>query len=261
MSVLPLEIINRGSKELKGFYICLFILAYALGRTFPSFSYSYVIFGLVAIYIIYESYNYTIDGENEMYIKIEDRIKYLDLVISESTKVQKTLLGLRINTYIPGFESSVQTDSYLYLDPNMVNLLYSVRDYEQYSPQCYQKILRLVNYTMKLLYDMQRVDPNGDIALKNCAVNFEVAQYFVKLSNNYFHSFIYALPVEKNYSNKFKRSMNRFRLLNKRNLDSMKYICDLQRKKSRVSISTKYIGPEYNGAKPYEDGDKYLFFT
>jgi hypothetical protein len=263
---LPSVIIAEGNKELKFYYILILLgSSYFFSRIFkPSPN---AVFGiLLGLYIIYELYNYKKYDVNDKNKKIIEKLEYLNYIIKESYKRQDTLLGLRssLKSYIPGFKSSVQLESYLFLDPNMINLLYSIKDFETYSSINYSKILVLTNNILKLLNDMRLKDPKGGIALIDCAKNFEVAQHFTKLSNNYFHSFVYSLPPQKEYSKKYMSALKRFRLLNKRNLDTMKDICTTQRKINPVSIRTVFIGPEYEGAKPHdlaEDTTNFFWFN
>lgn len=249
-SFLPLEILNAGSKELRFLYIFVFLTSvYIFSRVFTLNS--SIIFGIIiGIYLIYQiftSYQQDVTDLNKVIIQ---KLFYLDNIMEENTIRQQTDIGLRIDSYIPGFESSVDVESYLYLNPNLINLLFSIRDYEKYSPQNYNKVLKITNYVLKLQFDMELKDPSGKTALRECSRNFQVAQYLVKTASNYFHSFIYSLPVEKTYSIKFISSMNRYRVLTKRILDKMKIICEQQEKDNGISAKTIFIGPEYEGPKP-----------
>lgn len=257
--IFPLEILLAGSKELRFLYILIFFISiYIFSRVFKlDLS---IIFGIiVALYLIYQIYISYQNDVNDLNKTLIQKLAYLDNIMEENTIRQQTDLGLRTDSYIPGFESSVDIESYLYLNPNLINLLFSIRDYEKYSPQIYAKILKLTNYILKLQFDMQLKDPEGKTALVECSRNFQVAQFLVKTASNYFHSFIYSLPVERTYSVKFISSLFRYRILTKRILDLMKDICQEQETRNGISAKSIFIGPEYEGAKPIDSNDDSLF--
>lgn len=256
---LPFNIVSRSSKESQLYYLVIVVILSFLFSTTIKLDISAVFGIIVSIYIIYEISNYEKNNDGDMNIKLEKKLIYLDKVLSQSLKTQKTTIGLRKDSYIENTEPSTDIKSFLYLDPNLINLLYSVRDYELYSEIVFGRVLRSVNFMLKLKNDMLMKTPSGDIALQDVARNFQAASSFGKQAMNYFNSFIHSLPSNTYYQKKQADSMKRLQLLIKRNTDEMKIIYEKQNKNKTVTPKSVFIGNEYDGPKFLETMDDLKF--
>lgn len=256
---LPFNIVSRSSKESQLYYLSILVFLSFLFSTTIKLDISSVFGIIVSIYIIYEISNYEKNNDDDINIKLEKKLNYLDKVLEQSLKTQKTTVGLRKDSYIEGTETSTDIKSYLYLDPNLINLLYSIRDYELYSEIVFGRVLRSVNFMLKLKNDMLMKTPDGDIALQDVARNFQAASGFGRQSMNYFNSFIYSLPPNTYYQKKQAEAMKRFQLLIKRNTDEMKVIYEKQNKNKPVTRKSVFIGNEYNGPKFIDSMDDLKF--
>jgi hypothetical protein len=188
------------------------------------------------------------------------KIKYLNNILDDNVKKQKTNDGLRTFTYINGTEASVYTTSFLYTDPEAARLMYSIRDYEIYSPRNYFKVLYNINILLKLKNDFSLRTPDNKIALQDCASNLKTAGKVYKNILNHFHSFIYSLPSGTYYKSKYKQSMKKLHILMKRNMDYMKNICDEKYRETGITNTTRFIGSEYDGVKFYDKDEQNNFY-
>lgn len=217
------------------------------------------IFGVVlSLFIIYELDK---NKNNLLYEKnftIYQKAKYLENIMDDGYIKQITELGLRNTTYVPGFDSSVQIDNYLYTDPDLVLLLYNIKDYERYSQHLYLKILTFTNFILKLRKDMELKDKDGKTAIENAARHYSVAESLKKTATNYFHSFVYSLPLNTYYKFKYKRTMKRYILLLERNLDIMKKIAYKQTDSILINNNTIFI-PQYDQPKPNDPSEEKHF--
>lgn len=255
------SILSLGSKELRLSYLAIAILVtYIFSAVFQLSLTS--IFGIVAsLYIIHEVYEFFANKTDERNMSIKEKLDFLNMVLEQNTQEQYTLLGLRRNTYIKGSESVSQIGSYLYLDPDMVNLLYSVKEFEQYNDESYANVIRLTNYVLKLLDDMRRIvsNSNKDIPLGDCPSSYVAAQKLENTACNYFHSFVYSLPVNPLYRDRYMQALQRYRLLMKRVLIEMREICVKQADANGVNASTPFIS-RFEGLRDYAPVDGFDWF-
>lgn len=248
-------------KDLKFLYLAIFVLVVSVFSNFYTFSPNVIFALFIGFLVVYFMYQKTEEYKNEMFKSIKSKIDYLNLVNEQGIYTQQTSIGLRKDTYIPGLEPSTQIGSYFHNDINLVNLLYNIRDYESYSPTVYRRILRITNYFLKIWEDMQYKDSEGKIALANCATHYQVAQKLYKTGSNYFHSFVYSLPTNTYYPQKYKKTMERYRRLMKNKLEEMKNISRNQTKSIPINSNTVFI-PRFNGPRsmaPDEDQPFYWF--
>lgn len=254
------EIVHFGSRELKLIYLVIFVfLTYVFSYVFPiTIS---TIFGLcLSVFLIQELFIFNKDIQNDSNKELKQKLDYLNMVMDQGIIRQRTDIGLRKDTYAPGFEPSSDISSYLYLEPNLINLLYSVKDYETYSGVLYGKVLRTTNYVLKLSYDIQLKNENNKTVIKNCAQHYKAAQKLINVGTNYFNAFVCSLPTYTYYGEKFKNSLFRYRLLMRRVSDKMKKACLEQQKQEGINISTIHIS-EFDEPSPYnERGDSTFYW-
>jgi len=246
------EILNTVSKENKTIYLFIFIFCLYIFTNIFNITLS-TIFGIViSIIIIYWMYDKTKNDissfNNESKLKLD--------VLNEKFYSTKKMLLFHDNELN---KSSIDIDSYLYTDVNMINFLYSILDFSYYAPDIYEKIIILVNYTLKLKNDITGNDTR--FILSDPVGNFEVAERFNKVVINYYHSFIY--KIDPSMQSKYTDGMKRFQILLKRNLDDMKKICDERIEKEGINTNTRFIN-DYDGAKGIdlsEDETSFNLFT
>jgi hypothetical protein len=130
---------------------------------------------------------------------------------------------------------------YFHLDPNMINLFFSVKDYRKYNKDSYEKAIRTTDNVLHIRSDIEK-------GIQNNVRSFEIAQMMASRSLNYMQSFIISLPVVKVLHDKHYAVLNRHHILLKRNLDYIYKKC--KDATVDIDITTKFI-TDYNGEKPY----------
>lgn len=135
---------------------------------------------------------------------------------------------------------------YMYLDANMINLMYSLIDLYQYNPDSFQKMLKCVNNLLHIRNDLQYLGP-----IDRPADHFEIAESLAQKATNYLHTFQLSVPKNTVTVKLLSDALKRFQILIKRNLDIIVKICNKDAK-DNLNSSTTFIN-YYNGVKPYYD--------
>jgi hypothetical protein len=154
------------------------------------------------------------------------------------------------------------TPKYLYLEPDMINFFYSIRDFRIYNRDSYLKAIKsvddLLRIKLELEYDYKYVEepklsgwqnfgnkPKAKIEnnIKNHKGMFESAEVSGQNAINYIHSFAIALP-EGVYSEKHKKSLERIHILIKKVLDDILRTC-------KKSSSDPMLGQTYGLPKAH----------
>lgn len=224
-----IDLLYNGSKELRSTYLLIFIVITYLFSDIFSLSISSIFGILLSLFLIQELYLYDSTIKNDKNKDLMKKLDYLNTTLKES-------------------------ESFLYLDPDIINLLYSVKDYEQYNSLIYRKVIVTTNYILRLVNDMSNVDENNNMIMKDPVSDLKTAQKLVNIGSNYFHSFIYNLPNDTDYSTKYKNSLFRYRLLLKRIIDTMKIKCREHISNSKTTIYTKFI-PNFEGPRSHEGNE------
>ena len=217
------NLLYEGSKELRSTYLLIFIVITYLFSNVFSLSISNIFGIILSLFLIQELYLYENTIKEDINEDLMFKLKHINKTLKDS-------------------------DSFLYLDPDLINLIYSIRDYEEYNPLIYKKVIITTNYILRILNDMNNLDENNRMVLKDPISDLKTAQKMVNLGSNYFHSFIYNLPNDTDYSKKYKNSMFRYRVLLKRIIDIMKNKCKEHNKDSVTTIYTKFI-PDFEGPR------------
>lgn len=130
---------------------------------------------------------------------------------------------------------------YFHVDPDMINLFFSIKDFKQYNPQSFIQSMKTTDNVLRLKTDFEKT-------LQNPIETFEIAQSMSQKSLNYMQSFIISLPSSKVTNTKFQYVLERHHVLLKRNLDYMFERC--KELTSDINITTKFI-TDYNQQKPH----------
>ena len=105
--------------------------------------------------------------------------------------------------------------NYLYIDANMVNLLYSIYDFKSLAPELYERLLDICNNLLHMRSDFD----TG--LLEDMVDQYNNAEILANRAVNQFHAFIYSInnpTVYKLYNTAFQR----FRIIVRRQLDVMR---------------------------------------
>jgi hypothetical protein len=153
------------------------------------------------------------------------------------------------------------TPSYFYLEPDIINFFYDIRDFRIYNRDSYLNSIRCVDNVLKLKLELENdykyamyPKPEGwqnfgtpvktkiETNIKNHKAIMESAEKMSELAINYIHSFSVSLPGGI-YIDKHKRALEKFHILMKRILD------DILRECKNYS-SDPMIGQSYGLPKP-----------
>jgi hypothetical protein len=130
---------------------------------------------------------------------------------------------------------------YFHIDPDMINLFFSIKDFKQFNPQAFVQTMKTTDNVLHLKTDFEKT-------LHNPVETFELAQIMSQKSLNYMQSFIISLPTSKVTNTKFQYVLERHHILLKRNMDYMFERC--KELTTDINISTKFI-TDYNQQKPH----------
>jgi hypothetical protein len=120
--------------------------------------------------------------------------------------------------------------NFLYIDANLVNLLYSIYDFKTLAPDNYDDLLEVCNNFLHLRndFDTGLLTDSGDQYLN--------AEYLARKAANQMHTFIYSLP-NKTYYDLFDVAFERIRIILRRQLDVMAQIAE----KEPLNIKKTFI--------------------
>lgn len=97
-------------------------------------------------------------------------------------------------------------------DSEIVDLLYSLKEYRYYSPANMYKLVHVIDKFLKIVEDMS-------IGVKYMGESYELAREYRKRALNTMHSFIYKVPHTPITVNKFHLAMKRLETLLNQHLD------------------------------------------
>lgn len=153
---------------------------------------------------------------------------------------------------------------YFYIEPDMINFFYSIKDFRVYNRDSYLSAIKSVDELLKIKLELENDyryveepklsgwqnfgdKPKAKIEnnIKNHKGMFESAEISGQRAINYIHSFSIALP-EGIYSQKHKKSFDRIHILVKKVLDDILRTC-------KKSSSDPLIGQTYGLPKAHRN--------
>jgi len=140
--------------------------------------------------------------------------KYITSVINDNFNIQ------------PPFEQS-----YLYLNPLIIQFFYNTRENSQYNLSNYISSLSKINDILALSFQM-------NIGLENPYQNYKTIKKLYNDALNSYHSIIYSLPSDKIVYKKFNSSLKILQSLLIKHLDDAAVICKLKNNKEDINIDT-----------------------
>lgn len=151
---------------------------------------------------------------------------------------------------------------YFYLEPDMINFFYSIKDFRIYNRDSYLRAIKSVDDLLKIKLELEndyryveepklsgwqnfgdRPKAKIENNIKNHKGMFESAEISGQKAINYIHSFSIALP-EGIYSEKHKKSLDRIHILVKKVLDDILRTC-------KKSSSDPLLGQTYGLPKAH----------
>ena len=122
--------------------------------------------------------------------------------------------------------------SYLYLNPLIVEFFYDIREFSQYNISAYVNSILHTNNVMKLHQDITQ-------GLQNPYANLDLAKEEVSKSLNSLESIIYKLPITDVTNTKYKKSVDTLQSILTKYIIEIEQICQRQNKKNGYNVLTK----------------------
>ena len=155
------------------------------------------------------------------------------------------------NTFMKEMDFKIRTidkdDKYnfLYIDANLVNLLYSIYDFKGIASDNYEDLLEVCNNFLHIRndFDTGLLKDGGDQYLN--------AEYLARKAANQMHTFIYSLP-NKTYYDLYDIAFERLRVILRRQLDIMARVAENEPLSMRKTFIPR---PDDPRPFPVEDND------
>lgn len=185
---------------------------------------------LFACFIAVMIINYMISRDNVLqkdFIDTKDtQLKFLNnLLFYDDDKYITSVINDNFNIE-PPFKQS-----YLYLNPLIVEFFYNTRENSQYNLSNYINSLKCINSMLGLNYQL-------NLKLENPYQNYDNMKKLYKEALNNYHSIIYSLPSNKIVYNKFNNSLNILHSLLIKHIEDAKTICKIKNSKEDNNIYT-----------------------
>jgi hypothetical protein len=150
-------------------------------------------------------------------------------------------------------QSHINTN--LYRDSELVRFLDNHREYYQYNPQLYQKIVSEINHFLKLQNEFilfEKASPGDMEALSILKTQIQ----------NSFHNFIYRLPHTQNSIVKFQEGMKWLTDSLNKHLDNTHILNNRRSRDQGIYTGTDftYRGKNHPKVFSFEDNDKHQFW-
>lgn len=209
----------------KLYYVFIFI-----GILFLTTRYEIKLNFLLGILLSVILIHYLISRDNVLQNNfIEDKdlqLKFLNnLLFDNNDKYVTSVINDNFNIQ-PPFEQS-----YLYLNPLIIQFFYNTRENSQYNLTNYISSLRKINDILALSFQM-------NIGVENPYQNYKTIKKLYNDALNSYHSIIYSLPSDKIVYKKFNSSLKILQSLLIKHLDDAAVICKLKTNKEDININT-----------------------
>lgn len=123
-------------------------------------------------------------------------------------------------------------ESFLYLNPLVVEFFYNIREYSQYNLSSYVASILCVNNIIKIHQEMKQ-------GLQNPFANLDLAKEEMTKSLNSLQSIIYKLPISMATNEKYKKSLDTLQSILTRYIIEMELICERKNKINGITSNSK----------------------
>ena len=196
------------------------------------------------------------DVEQEDFYDTKDaQIKFLNAcMFNDDSDVR---LGIIDRDYFGSLNEQPDVNqSYLHLDPLIVEFFYDIREYALYNLNSYRKSLRNVNNIILLYHQIK-------LGVDNIKYNIDVIKMQRANAINNLHSIIYTLPSTIVSNDKFNRSLKLLQQLTVEYVNDLNKYSEKQFKDNDITINSypaQDYGPKPNPAKTMGYSKHYDFF-
>lgn len=173
-------------------------------------------------------------------------IKYIyDKNIKKSEGIEFEYQDKKNNIVPKIYDVDIDND----LNKKIIDLIFSMQDFYFYNPEAYQDFISKMNKMFELKNNLEK-----NVIRKD--KYFSIIKNLKKDIVNTFHSLIYEIPLDDNYTDKFNRAHKRLETLLTELINKVYYDIESYRYKKGYDIHSEYI---YIGPDSYKDYENEIF--
>ena len=168
-----IDILNRSTPKTK-FYIITFLIISIYLSTFITlnFNINFILSIVLSILVIYYKLS---NNETDLYgnnnLQLDFKLSKLNEILLQKDIIEFNGKRRRVSKYLK--------NSYLYLDPDCINLLFSCLEYSIYGPEKFFKVLKFLNELLTIKYQMKYITIDY-------VQNYYIARHMASNTINYF---------------------------------------------------------------------------
>lgn len=153
------------------------------------------------------------------------------------TRMQE--LELKLNGIFP-------KPQFFYIDSGIIELIFSIKEYKQYNPLAFNKLISLIDNFLKLTLDVEK-------NTKNSYPLYDILHNLKDSALNNLHSIIYNMPSDINAEVKLTKAMDSLQFILNFHLENVRLIANKNFKTDGPKINNKYIESNIHpdGMDPY----------
>ena len=204
-------------------YIVVFSIIFGLSLN-KTFSFSFVISILLALFSIYFLYQ-------------KDQIKSVSYDKQQNIKL----------------ENIIPKPSYFKHDNSIIDLVYEIRKYRNYSEDNFDNMVENIDYILEIHEYLKKNN-------KRCKYNIDVAKDKMKLALNDLHSLLYSIPNTLPEIHLLNKSLKQLQYLLNNHIQHMMEMCKIYNKKRGYDINTDLMPVDDIEGWKEEVNNEYLYY-
>ena len=135
---------------------------------------------------------------------------------------------------------------FFYLDSGLVELLHSIKEYKQYNPLAYNKLIRILDDFLELTLDIEK-------EVDNCTALYDILQNLKDSALNNLHSMIYNIPSDIRAEVKLDDAISSLHYILNFHLEQIRIKCNKKYNKDGPTIHNKYLNNPTIHPKPLDE--------
>jgi hypothetical protein len=240
--------------------ISIFVIILIFFTYFFNKNYGFVI--ILIIFSLYLSDSYVgvksnnVESFNEITMVKLDTLKSLsNKYIEEKMKIIRNSNPQNMSSdEIKRIYSRNNLDS-LYIDANLINFIYSIKDLANYNMNEFFELLKGTNSILRIKRDIDEYYNANGYYPENTSELFESALQLRRNTINNLHNFIYTIPKMSKMYKYLSSSTERYSVLISRVTDWIHSAYKNNIKTRGINANTKFVS--YNTTKPYDDKENH----
>jgi len=187
------------------------------------------------IYVIYDRFksfeNLEDNTQTNLFTNLSDKIlKNASSLINNRNQME--LLEFKMNSLEP-------TPKFLYLDSGVINLLYSIKEFEESSSVIFKQLIKLLDDFFEIIYNLQ--SQNLVSKQLNPYILFDNLKEIKSKILNTMEEFIFNIPSQQNFENKLWQAVQSMHYILNLHIENIRNIYNKQLEKTDYNIYNKYL--------------------